>query len=59
MGRFHLARCSASGCDSYTTAGFCPECSGRKVLVPSMVRQCAHPGCIAVTRGAWCAEHGD
>ena len=60
MGRFSLSRCAASGCDSYTTGRFCNDCSGRKVLVPSVVRQCSHPGCRDQTNGdVLCVVHCD
>jgi hypothetical protein len=60
MGRFNLTRCVSPGCDNYTTTRHCPDCDRRKVLVPSVVRQCAHPGCRYLTHGdVYCHDHRD
>jgi hypothetical protein len=59
VGRFNLNRCAAPGCDNYTAAArYCPECDGRKVLVPNAVRRCAYPGCGYLTHGdVHCVDH--
>jgi len=60
LGRFNLTRCASSGCDNYTAARFCPDCDGRKVLVPNVVRLCAHPRCGYLTHGdVCCHDHRD